>query len=241
MFTLWLIGLVTLVISGIGLGKEFATDEGFSDFDRIELQGDILYIDVKQDSHFSHAIRWRHDRFPTELIELKNDSIYCGFPELRIKQQIGKDYVELEVEKESHGYTSEAAFERAGKISYAYEINGDTVLFNPYFSYALDDKMRDQQCDLTLRIPAGQQVFFGSRIPRILEDARNRHDVDIEDMTQKMWIMTDEGLRSMDEEEPESEELESRLTAFVPAQLKFVPSNPLFALDVKYGDSKRRK
>ncbi|NND93782.1 MAG: PspC domain-containing protein [Flavobacteriales bacterium] len=242
MFTLWLIGLVTLIISGIGLGKEFATDEGFSDFDKIELQGEVLYIDVDNDTHFSNAIRWRHNRFPNELIELQDDSIYCGYPELRIKQQLGKEYVELEIEKESHGFTSEAAFERAEKISYWYRQHGDTLLFDPFFAYSLDDKMRGQYCELTLRIPAGQQIFFGERIPRILEYARNRHDVDVEDMTSKMWIMTDEGLRSIDdEEEIESDETDSRMTASIPAQLKFVPSNPLFALNVKHGDSEGRK
>ena len=84
-------------------------------------------------------------------------------------------------------------------------------------------------------------------MPRILDYARNRHDVDVEDMTGKMWIMTDEGLRSVDDIEEEDDEEEAvqidtqRYSADNPAQLKFVPSTPLFALDVRHGDSESRK
>ncbi|NNC83530.1 MAG: PspC domain-containing protein [Flavobacteriales bacterium] len=244
MFTLWLIGLVTLAISGIGLGKEFANDEGVSEYHRVQLTGDTLYLDVNDDIVFSNAVRWRHGRFPNELMELRDDSVFCGFPELEIKQQLGKTYVELEVEKESHGYTSEAAFDRADRVHYGFVQRGDTLYFDPYFSFALEDKLRSQTCDMTLRIPEGQVIYIGSRLPRILEYARNKHDVDIEDMTDKSWIMTDEGLRSgtdTEEDDPDAEDEAESYTAQLPAQLKFVPSTPLFALDVKHGDTESRK
>jgi phage shock protein PspC (stress-responsive transcriptional regulator) len=250
MFTLWLIGLVSITIAGIGLGKEFANEEDYSESEKLTLQGDILYLDVVDDTYFSNAIRNRHDRFLGELLELKEDTMYCGYPELRIRQQLGKPYSEVEIVKESHGYTSESAFDRAGSIVYEYKMTGDTILFDPHFRYALDDKMRSQGCDIILKIPVGQQVYLGKKIPRVLEYARNRHGVGVEDMTDKLWIMTDEGLKSVHdlEEEPVKEREdalldEDRAVAVAPAppQLKFVPSNPLFALDVRYGDSERRK
>lgn len=209
LFAIWIIGLVSLIVSGVGLGKEFSEEESSSERVEISTLGGILFLDVKEDSYFPNSTRWSYNRFPNELMELENDSVYCGYPSMRIIQNVGSDFIEVEVEKESQGFTSEAAYDRAEDISYKYVQVGDTLIFDPQFSFALDDKIRGQQCNVTLRIPEGQLLYIGERAPRILEDAHNRHRLDVEELVRKTWVMTDDGLRSLDDTAEDEEEIES--------------------------------
>lgn len=209
MFAIWIIGLVSLIVSGVGLGKEFSEEERASDRVEISTLGGILFLDIKEDTYFPSSTRWDYDRFPNELMELDEDSVHCGYPTMRIIQNVGTDVLELEVEKESQGFASEAAFERAENITFNYAQIGDTLLFDPHFSFALDDKIRGQKCDITVRIPEGQLVHISERAPRILTEAHNKHRLDIDELVRKTWVMTDDGLRSIDEPDTEEEDLES--------------------------------
>src|SRR5690606_4503577 len=66
----------------------------------------------------------------------------------------------LTYEYSAHGATYEQAAERAGKIDYNFQQQGDTLLFGSHFSIANDDLMRDQRLYLKLNIPIGARLII---------------------------------------------------------------------------------
>src|SRR5690606_3969078 len=59
----------------------------------------------------------------------------------------------LAYEYSAHGATYEKAAERAGKIDYDFQQQGDTLVFGSHFRIADDDLMRDQHLYMKLNIP----------------------------------------------------------------------------------------
>jgi phage shock protein PspC (stress-responsive transcriptional regulator) len=194
MLGLWIIGLVMLIISGLSLGKEFTVDRYATERDSIASTEGVLFIQLNENNHFSESFKfYRNGRHTSELIALKGDRIVCGFPEFNISRNTG-DRVELEIERLGRGFTSEAAMERAENIVYSYQLEGDTLRLDPFFSFLKTDKFRGQELEVTLKLPIGKRVFLGEHTDRILYHARTAYGVSSRDLMGQEWIMTKDGL-----------------------------------------------
>lgn len=193
MLGLWVIGLVLLTISGVGLGKEFATQRYTSEREVIASDDGVMYINVNEDVHFSDSFRFYRNGHQSELVKLSGDSIFCGFPEISIVRGADNRVV-LEVERSGRGFAPDAALDRAEGIMYGYDLEGDTLRLDPFFSYVKTDKFRGQEVEITLRVPIGQRIFFEEGVGRLLDyhcwGTRRRS----RDLVGNEWIMTEDGL-----------------------------------------------
>lgn len=105
----------------------------------------------------------------------------------------------LTYEYSAHGATYERAAERAGKIDYDFQQQGDTLVFGSHFRIADDDLMRDQQLHLKLHIPIGGRLIIDRELQRHIWDLpfhqceENYGYSDRPDKTE--WIMTASGLK----------------------------------------------
>ncbi|MEC3878033.1 PspC domain-containing protein [Parapedobacter sp. 10938] len=105
----------------------------------------------------------------------------------------------LTYEYSAHGATYERAAERAGKIDYDFQQQGDTLVFGSHFRIADDDLMRDQQLYLKLNIPVGARLIVDRDLQRHIWDLpfnqceENYEYSDRPDKTE--WVMTASGLK----------------------------------------------
>lgn len=206
MVGLWVMGMVMLIIASISLGKEFSTHRYLSDRSRIPAESELIYVEMNEDYSYSDSNEsyrgLRHDSH----LELRGDSIYCGFPQLDI--EIGRnESVELEIRRESNGFTRESAVQRAEHVEYSYEFSKDTLRFDPFFRFLRSDKFRGQEVELILRVPEGMSIYLDDELYSMLDDVHTREYVRHSELVGRKWLMTPEGL--IDELAPTKEPVES--------------------------------
>lgn len=101
----------------------------------------------------------------------------------------------------AHGATYDRAAQRAGRINYHFQQQGDTLLFDSHFNLDNGELMRDQELQLTLNIPVGTRLVIDRELQRHIwdlpfnqcEDNYNYPDDGRPDKTE--WIMTESGLK----------------------------------------------
>lgn len=105
----------------------------------------------------------------------------------------------LTYEYSAHGGTYEQAAERAGKIGYEFQQQGDTLQFDSHFRLEADELMRDQQLYMKLNIPVGTKLVIDRELQRHIWDMpfkqceENYGYADRPDKTE--WVMTVSGLK----------------------------------------------
>jgi hypothetical protein len=138
----------------------------------------VLFIDVADDQIFSTNLEyddvWNH----TELIRLKEDRIYLGYPELFLTEKGDSGNFEIIVHKTSNGLSNKDAISKSENIDYSISISKNKLMLNPYFSVPMADKLRNQEIQVEVRIPFGKEVKLGNGIDRIEFRAigKNRYD-----------------------------------------------------------------
>lgn len=82
----------------------------------------------------------------------------------------------------------------AQHIEYVMEQEDSVLHFNPYFSAPAADKWRNQQIELTLKVPKGKSVFFMPGSEKVIYDIKNTTNTLDADMIGSRWVMLPEGL-----------------------------------------------
>ncbi|MBK6952854.1 MAG: PspC domain-containing protein [Crocinitomicaceae bacterium] len=175
---IWFAAAGTLVITGINLGMSMRAHTGVEYNLPMTDSSNVLLIDVADDQIFSNHLEyddvWNH----TELIRLKDDRIYLGYPELFLTEKGDSGNFEIIVHKTSNGLSNKDAIGKSENIEYPVSINHNKLLLNPYFSVPITDKLRNQKVQVEVRIPLGKEVKLGNGIDRIEFRAvgKNRYD-----------------------------------------------------------------
>ena len=79
-------------------------------------------------------------------------------------------------------------------ITYNFVQKDSTLRFDPYYLLKDNAKWRNQEVDLTLKVPEGKSVYLGSKMKDIINDIQNTENMWDGDMVGKTWIMNADGL-----------------------------------------------
>jgi hypothetical protein len=130
---IWFAAAGTLVITGINLGMSMRAHTGVEYNLPMTDSSNVLLIDVADDQIFSNHLEyddvWNH----TELIRLKDDRIYLGYPELFLTEKGDSGNFEIIVHKTSNGLSNKDAIGKSENIEYPVSINKNKLMLNPYF------------------------------------------------------------------------------------------------------------
>lgn len=163
----WFAGAGTLIITGINLAMSMRASTGVDYPLMVKDSSDVLFVNVSDDQIFSNHLTyddvWNH----TELIRLKDEKIYLGFPELMLTEKGDSGNFEIIVHKRSNGLSNQDAILKAENIEYPITLTNNNLVLSPYFSFPKTDKLRDQQIEIEIRVPLGKQVVLGNTIDRI--------------------------------------------------------------------------
>ncbi|MEX1001173.1 MAG: PspC domain-containing protein [Crocinitomicaceae bacterium] len=196
----WGLGICGLILSGIELGMNFRNDVEI-DYE-VEVPADsidLLIVDVAEDDIFSNYIEYNHVWNYTELVKVKDEKVYLGYPELRIIEKPDSNNFEIRLYKESHGLYYKEAIRKAENIDYSIRTEQAKLELSPYFSIDREEKLRNQRIRIEIHVPQGKKIKFGENIDRILIDIVDDHYEHHHDtFANTTWFVEDEGIRCIE-------------------------------------------
>ena len=195
---LWLVSVIVLIGSAVKVGFGMRSDEEITQNYTInENTNDTLYLEIKN----ATKNYWSYDRerFEDVYLSFDNDGfVLKGRPRLKIKKSNEKS-VELLIEKSSHGISSKEALTFAKNITYDWQQDDSVLYFNRYFDIKGEKKIRNQELYVTLKLPIGKIVYIGEDLHKITSYLDNVQNFSDNEMTNRYWIMTENGLSLLEE------------------------------------------
>ncbi len=200
---LWLIGIVLAITMSVQIGNQFAENSMSKEvFLMKKTKCDTLYLRMKEESGWSEDESYRRKKFHLsfrkhQLISSDNENIYFGFPTLDIVKG-EKDSTEIVVYNEARGKDKKEALHFSKNISYEISQKDSLIEFMPYFSIPKDEKWRNQQVHVEIRLPKGKTIYIAKNMSRMLDDLQNETDTWDGDMVGRRWMMGTEELKCVD-------------------------------------------
>ena len=193
MVGVWLIALVSLIVVSIGQVGNYKSQSSITENKTISCDScQTLYLKLADDKYEDYA-ELDLDINNFKIMVIDGAEVMMGQPRLDIVKS-GSDNFTVSIKKAARGSSRENAKESAEDIIYIYELSDSTLLFDPYFLLEEDGKWRDQDVDITIKIPEGKAVFLGENMDEIIYDIDNVSNTWDADMVGKIWEMTPEGL-----------------------------------------------
>ena len=202
---LWLIGIALAITVGVQIADQFSEETtSKQEFSMTKTKCDTLFLrmkevkdwndDDKENSHKKHfhiSIK-KHKLFATD-----SSNIYFGYPTLDIVKG-ESDNMEIVVYNYAMGKDKKEAIHFSHNISYEISQKDSLVELMPYFSIPKEEKWRNQQVHVEVRLPKGKTVYLSKNMRNILDDVKNETDTYDGDMVGKKWIMGAEELKCVD-------------------------------------------
>ncbi|MEK6614710.1 MAG: hypothetical protein AABZ32_01155, partial [Bacteroidota bacterium] len=211
---LWFTGLILSILLGIRLVSQFeeeATSKTTVAFTQPKC--DTLFIRAREIKDWDENREYIHNNIAStngkccnicmskkHFISTDSQNIYFGFPMVDIVRS-KSDSVEIVLYYEANGKDRKEASRLAHNINYEIFQKDSLIEFMPYFSIPKDEKWRNQQVHVEVRLPKGKIVYLAKNMSAVLHDIQNETNTYDGDMVGKNWIMEDEELRCVDCEE----------------------------------------
>lgn len=194
---LWTAGVIICIIVSVQIFKDFkitSSQKSTVNITKPSTSG-VLYLealnnnkDIEEESE--EVGDWM---FYTDGEEVK----LFRKPELDIEKS-ESDSIELIVTRYSKGSTRKEAIGRAERVNYKFSQNDSVLVFDKYMSLNKDDKWRFQDVKMTLKLPVGQTIFLDEEMKNIIFDISNVTNTWDNDMVNRRWMMTENGLSCVD-------------------------------------------
>jgi phage shock protein PspC (stress-responsive transcriptional regulator) len=193
MVGVWLIALVTLMIVSVGQIGNYKNRSSFTETKTISCDScKTLYLNLGEDKYENYA-REDFNINNMKMAVVDGEEVLLGSVKLDVEKAGNNEFAIL-VKKSSRGKTRELAKESSEKIIYNFTQKDSLLFFDPYFILAKDEKWREQEISITLKVPEGKAVFLNENMVKIISDIENVSNTWDGDMVGKTWIMKPEGL-----------------------------------------------
>ncbi len=196
---LWFTGVILTTILIYRASGDFSAESKSKKNEAVKIAAGTFYIRMETLSKpgddlddMTHFNRW-------ELFHVRDHQVFGYYPTLDIKAS-ATDSFEVCVISSARGATSAEAFSRSQNINYNYTIKDSVLILNPAFSFNLDDKWRNQNVRILIKVPRGKMIQLSRNLRPLIHnsDIDNLQDSDDDDMVGRRWIMTEEGLNCVD-------------------------------------------
>ena len=203
---LWLIGLGLVITSAIQVSDQFSEEStSKQEFVIAKTKCDTLFLRLREEpnsknwndldffhkKHFHVSFR-RHHLFSSD-----SSNFYFGYPTVDIIRS-ETDSVQIIIYNEARGKDRKEALHYAHNINYEIFQKDSLIELMPYFSIPRDEKWRNQQVHIEVRLPKGKMIYLAKNTSDILYNIQNETDTWDGDMVGKRWIMEEEELRCVD-------------------------------------------
>ncbi len=193
MVGVWLISLFALIIVSATQVGNYKSRASMTNSEEISCDScNTLYLKLGEDKYEDYAeMDWEIENF--KVVVVNGDEVLLGQPSFDIEKS-GNENFSVLIKKTSRGRDRENAREATNDIIYNYSITDSTLSFDPYFIIKEGSRWRDQDVEITLKVPEGKSVFFENDMVKIIHDIENVSNTWDGDMVEKFWEMKPEGL-----------------------------------------------
>jgi phage shock protein PspC (stress-responsive transcriptional regulator) len=175
LLAIWIIALSTTIYLGIQQANQVGFDGKVVQKEYLNIQPtDTLFIKMEINDFYSKNISRRRNAEYTHD-EQNNEIIYSTNVRLHL-MKTDKDVPYFQVEKTADGKSITEAKNRAEKIKYNFEIQGNKIKLDNYFTTDFKNKYRDQEVHIYLYLPNGFVIFPDESISDYL--AGSNSDID---------------------------------------------------------------
>lgn len=208
---LWTIGMIMLSVTAINAAKEFGEEGKIkTPYQLQNAKMDTLYVSVD----VNNKLLEMYDSYEEvkqmgdsrvggftdhgfQLIEVNGEKSVYGAAQVNIVES-ASDSFEVSIIRKARGSEKKPAMERAKKITYSIKQNDSLLIIDPLFSIEKDEKLREQEVIIQIRVPKGKVVKLDKSLYSFLHDVDNVSNTWDGDMVNRRWIMTSRGLECID-------------------------------------------
>lgn len=210
---IWLAGLAICLTIGINTGKDFSEQGKIKDQIAVNTKSDTLYLDLSKTKsilakyNISEEEFYDYDRHGKTRINIGRDDYHVA-ESGNSKFIVGRAYlnitssnngsVELYVIKRARGETKRMGLDRARAIQYNLSVKDSLILFDELFTVQPNQKLRGQDLQVILKIPAGKVIKLDKSLEHFIDDVENVTNTYDADMVGRRWKMTEDGLECID-------------------------------------------
>ncbi|MCF8370763.1 MAG: PspC domain-containing protein [Bacteroidales bacterium] len=193
--SLWIVGLFMALAAVFMEGSNFKTSSLIrSTYDLKPFNSPVLYIESYPDTLSDYE---EYDDL-LDMDEVKIVNANDGYqvyiqPKIRIIKT-NEDYFQLVEKRSSRGSGRGIAHENAGRIIFNWEQNDSLLTVDNYFTLPLEDKWRNQELELILKMPVGKRIYIDKSMKEIAWNSDYDGDYWPGDLIGTEWQMTSTGL-----------------------------------------------
>ena len=198
MVGVWLIALVSLMVVSVGQLGNFKGQSSVTETKTISCDScQTLVLKMGEDKYEDYAkMDFEIDNVKVAMVD--GEEVMLGNVTLDVERSGNEDFTVL-IKKASRGKTRELAKEITEKIIYRFDLKDSTVVFDPWFIIAEDEKYRGQEVEITVKVPQGKAIYLSNGLEKIIDDIENVSNTWDGDMVGKTWVMKPEGLTMKEE------------------------------------------
>ena len=199
LIVVWALALTGLVMLLFSEGVSFADSSRSSSKIPLNNPGDTICLSSA--NRVSELISDKTLPFNTEdysvLINDEKKELYIA-PEMEIEAS-GEEASGVRVKKESYGSSEITAFNKTNDLIYNYEIAGDTLFFDDFFTVPSGRRWSADNIEVTIYLPVGTTLKIDSPLERLLDlnwntDEDENHYPLVKRGGYSYWTLTDDGL-----------------------------------------------
>lgn len=201
--SIWVLGIIGAVFAGISVGKGFREEATIHEYLPIaDAKMDTLYMRVNIDrdmensdyhSKWNRKYRYEHR---WKWVSANGDVVKFGDVDLNIIPS-DVDSFQLVIYKTAHGTDKREALTRAKAITYNIAQKDSLLIFNSYYTIG-KEQWKAQDIRMELLVPKNKVIYLGETMRGLLNDIDNTSNTYDEDMVDRRWKMTSQGLECVD-------------------------------------------
>ncbi len=193
-FITWLLSLIVLVVLVGSQVKDFS--HSIINDDELEIKepaNKTLYLKAKKEDHLTSSRFYIFDAEFELMYDENDENKMYAFPEIDIIRG-HSDQVIIKIEKEGRGSDRREAIRNANDIDYHVIQEDSVVLFDAVYSLVDDNRWRFPEVDITIKVPEDYILYIDESLEEQLDYIKTEKYYRNDEMVNRYWIMTDEGL-----------------------------------------------
>ena len=193
MIGVWFVSLIVLLSLSATQVKHFKDRSSITTSQVIDCDScETLYLNIAENKYEDYT-KLDADIEGFDVYVVDGEEVFVGEPELDVVRSSSDEFV-ITVKSVSRGSSRDEAKENSQRVIYHFNSNDSTIVFDPYFFLAKDDKWRNQEVFITVKVPEGKTIYLGEGMQEIIYDIENTSNTWDKDMIGKYWEMMPEGL-----------------------------------------------
>jgi hypothetical protein len=193
-FALWILSLIVLVIIVGVQVKNFSISVHNEERMIIEETANkTLYLKAHEDNSIATSKFYIFDEEFQIMYDEDDDKHLLAFPEIDIIRG-SSDQVSVEIRKKGRGSDRREALRNADDIEYHVVQKDSLILFDAVYSLVDKNNWRFPEVDITIRVPEGHILYLDESIEEQLDYIKKENYYRNDQMVNKYWIMTEDGL-----------------------------------------------